>query len=148
MEKPSPRLTIGALGKRTGCKVDTIRYDERIGLLPAPARSQGGHRHYGETTLKRLNFIRRARHLGFSLDTVRALLALADGEGETCEEVDRIVSRPLKDVRAKRDDPAVMEGVISEMVSRRAGGTMPDCPPIEALFEDAAPAGGRPDGWN
>ena len=148
MEKPLPRLTIGALGKRTGCKVETIRYYERIGLLPAPARSQGGHRHYGETTLKRLNFIRRARHLGFSLDTVRALLALADGEGETCEEVERIVSRHLKDVRVKRDDLAVMEGVLSEMVSRCAGGTMPDCPLIEALFEGAASVGGRPDRWN
>ncbi len=148
IEKPSPRLTIGSLGKRTGCKVETIRYYELIGLLPVPARSQGGHRHYGETTLKRLNFIRRARHLGFSLDTVRALLALADGEGKTCEEVEQIVSGHLRDVRAKRDDLAVMEGVLFGMVSRCAGGTMPDCPLIEALFEDAAPAAGRPGGWN
>ena len=79
---------------------------------------------------------------------MRALLALADGEGRTCEEVEQIVSGHLRDVRAKRDDLAVMEGVLSEMVSRCAGGTMPDCPLIEALFEDAASAAGRPGGWN
>ncbi len=59
-----------------------------------------------------------------------------------------MVSRPLQDVGAKRDDLAVMEGVLSELVSRCAGGTMPDCPLIEAMFEDTAPAAGRPDGWN
>ncbi len=81
----------------------------------------------------------RAPHLGFSLDWVRALLALADGEGETREEVERIVWRPLRDGGAKRDDPADMEGVLSGMDSRCAGGTMPDWPLIEALFEDTAP---------
>ena len=67
------------------------------------------------------------------------MLALADGEGETREEVERIVWRHLRGGGAKRDDPAVMEGVLSGMVSRCADGTMPDWPLIEALFEDIAP---------
>ncbi|MEX1206566.1 MAG: MerR family transcriptional regulator, partial [Dongiaceae bacterium] len=73
------RQTIGALSRRTGCKVETIRYYERIGLLPAPPRSAGGQRHYGEDGLKRLTFIRRGRELGFSLKELRGLLRLVDG---------------------------------------------------------------------
>ncbi|NQV82246.1 MAG: helix-turn-helix domain-containing protein [Rhodospirillales bacterium] len=142
MTQPQPfaLLTIGALSKRTGCKVETIRYYEQMGLLRPPARSQGGHRHFGEAALKRLTFILRARKLGFSLGTVRDLLALTDGEGQSCEEVQRIAARQLKDVRAKQEDLGVMESVLAEMVSRCASGTTPDCPLIEALFEDTAPA--------
>ncbi len=142
MAKIPPRMSIGGLSKRTGCKVETIRYYERAGLLPVPARSQGGHRHYGETALKRLTFILRARQLGFSLDTVRTLLALADGEGRTCEEVHRITARHLQDVRAKQDDLKVMEKVLAEMVSRCADGTLPECPLIEELFDVGSPAAG------
>ena len=137
MSPSQPLMPIGVLSKRTGCKIETIRYYERIGLFPAQARSQGGHRHYNEKALKRLNFILRARQLGFSLDTVRALLGLADGEGRTCKDVERIASRHLRDVRAKQDDLAIMDEVLSEMVSRCAGGTKPECPLIEALFEEA-----------
>lgn len=144
MTKPErfPLITIGVLSKRTGCKIETIRYYERIGLVPAPARSQGGHRHFGEAAVKRLTFILRARQLGFSLDTVRALLALADGEEQTCEEVQQIAAGHLQDVRAKQDDLRVMESVLADMVSRCAGGTTPECPLIEALFEESAPAAG------
>ncbi len=142
MAKLQSLMSIGAVSKRTGCKVETIRYYERVGLLPAPARSQGGHRHYGEAALKRLTFILRARQLGFSLGTVRTLLALADGEGRTCDEVHRITARHLVDVRAKQDDLKVMEKVLAEMVSRCADGTLPECPLIEELFEVATPAAG------
>ncbi|MDH3920601.1 MAG: MerR family transcriptional regulator, partial [Rhodospirillales bacterium] len=80
-------LTIGALSKNTGCNIETIRYYERIGLLPAPPRSAGGHRLYGEVLLKRLTFIRRGRELGFTLDDIRGLLGLVDGGAYTCAEV-------------------------------------------------------------
>ncbi len=141
MTKPErfPLITIGALSKRTGCKVETIRYYERIGLVPAPRRSEGGTRQFGEAAVKRLTFILRARQLGFSLDTVRALLALADGEEQACDEVQRIAAGHLQGVRAKQDDLRVMESVLAEMVSRCGGGTTPECPLIEALFEEAAP---------
>ena len=74
-----PRYPIGALSGRTGCSIETIRYYERIGLLPAPPRSAGGHRVYDDDHLKRLTFIRRGRALGFTLDQVRGLLGLVDG---------------------------------------------------------------------
>lgn len=78
MDTASSRLTIGPLSKRTGCNIETIRYYERVGLLPAPGRSPGGYRLYEDQHLKRLTFIRRARALGFSIDEVRKLLRLAD----------------------------------------------------------------------
>ena len=139
-------MTIGTVSKRTGCKVETIRYYERVGLLPAPVRSSGGHRHYDHDALKRLNFILRARRLGFTLDTVRALLSLADGEGESCVDVEDIAGKHLDEVRGKLDDLAALERFLTDMVARCRGGTMPDCPLIEALFEGGA--AGRRDGWN
>ena len=69
----------GRLSKNTGCNIETIRYYERIGLLPAPPHSAGGHRLYGEAHLKRLTFVRRGRELGFTLDDIRGLLGLVDG---------------------------------------------------------------------
>ena len=70
--------SIGDLSRRTGVNIETVRYYERIGLIPAPARSEGGHRLYGGGHLLRLNFVRRARDLGFTLNEVRALLDLAE----------------------------------------------------------------------
>src|SRR3546814_11826584 len=78
LQDTAPRLAIGALSRRTGVNIETVRYYERIGLLPPPARSGGGHRLYGGGHLMRLNFVRRARDVGFTLDEIRALLAPAD----------------------------------------------------------------------
>ncbi len=138
-----PYLAIGALAKATGCKVETIRYYERIGLLAAPARSRGGHRHYGDEALKRLNFIRRARRLGFALDAVRALLAMADGEERNCAKAERIAAAHLDDVHAKIADLERMESVLAVMVAECAGGTTPECPVIEALYDSGPAAAGR-----
>ena len=86
----SIRLTIGPLSNRAGCNIETIRYYERIGLMPRAARSDGGHRQYGEEHVKRLGFIRRSRELGFTLDQIRTLLRLVDGRRYTCAQVKRI----------------------------------------------------------
>lgn len=129
-------LTIGDVARRTGCKVETIRYYERIGLLTPPPRSAGGHRLYGGDDLKRLNFILRARHLGFRLAQVRLLLSLADGDGGSCAEVQRIAAEHLAEVRTKLRDLAALDGVLAAMVERCRGGTMPECPVIEALYRE------------
>jgi MerR family transcriptional regulator, mercuric resistance operon regulatory protein len=94
-------IIIGTLSKHTGTNIETIRYYERIGLLPAPARSSGSYRLYGTGHLKRLNFIRRARTLGFSIGEVRRLLRLADERKRPCAEVRVVAEAHLKDVRAK-----------------------------------------------
>ena len=128
------RQTIGALSRRTGCKVETIRYYERIGLLPPPPRSAGGQRHYGEDGLKRLTFIRRSRELGFSLEEVRGLLRLVDGGGYTCAEVRAITLGHLAEVRAKIADLRRLGRTLESIAAQCEGGTVPDCPIIEALF--------------
>ena len=71
-------LTIGTLGRKTGTKVQTIRYYEQIGLIPEPGRTEGGQRRYGDAALDRLSFIRHARELGFPLQAIRDLLSLTD----------------------------------------------------------------------
>ena len=129
-----PHLPIGTLAKQTGCKVETIRYYENIGVLPPPARSSGGQRRYTINHLKRLNFVRRARALGFTLNEVRDLLRLVDGEDYTCAEVEAVTLAHLGDVRTKIADLRKLERVLKDMASQCDGGTVPDCPVIDALF--------------
>lgn len=126
--------TIGRLSKETGCNIETIRYYERKGILTAPPRSGGGHRLYGEKHLKRLTFVRRSRELGFTLKQVRRLLELVDGGKYTCAEVEEIAQEHLREIQKKMSDLRKLEGALEKMVSQCAGGSVPDCPVIDALF--------------
>jgi MerR family mercuric resistance operon transcriptional regulator len=134
-------LTIGALSKYTGYNIETIRYYERIGLLPGPPRSAGGHRLYGEAHLKRLTFIRRGRELGFTLDDIKGLLGLMDGGAYTCAEVKALTLDHLGEVRRKLADLKRLERVLKDMAEECDGGAVPDCPIIDALFRGAAGPG-------
>jgi MerR family mercuric resistance operon transcriptional regulator len=131
-------IVIGTLSKHTETNIETIRYYERIGLLPAPARSSGGYRLYGTGHLKRLNFIRRARTLGFSIGEVRRLLRLADERKRPCAEVRVVAEAHLKDVRAKIVDLRRMERVLKATVARCAEGRRSDCPVFEALYRNGS----------
>ena len=135
------RMAIGALSKHTGTNVETIRYYERVRLLPAPARSAGGYRLYGPAHLKRLSFIRRARALGFSLEEVRTLLTLADERRRPCAEVRVVAEAHLNDIRAKIGDLKAMERVLKETVARCAKGTGSHCPVIDALYREPGISG-------
>ena len=132
-EKSVTRRGIGALSKRTGVNIETIRYYERIGVMPAPPRTEGGQRVYDDDHVKRLSFIRRCRALGFSLDDIRALLKLVDGGDHTCGEVYDMTVAHIADIRAKITDLKRMERVLKDMAARCAGGDVPDCPILEAL---------------
>ncbi len=146
MNAATARLVIGTLSKRTGCNIETIRYYERVGLLPTPARSAGGYRLYGTDHLKRLTFIRRARALGFSIDEVRTLLKLADERKRPCAEVRVVAGAHLRDVRAKIADLRAMERVLQKTLVRCARGAGSDCPLIEALYRESSGNGLRVDG--
>lgn len=130
-----PYMPIGVLARESGCKVETIRYYERVGLMPNPARTEGGHRMYSGAQLRRLAFIRRGRELGFTLDAVRILLGLVDGERQTCGEIEVIARGHLDDVRSKIADLRTIETVLADMVAECSGGTVPDCPVVDALYE-------------
>lgn len=135
---------IGALSKRTGCNIETIRYYERIGLMPPATRSEGGHRLYGEAQSRRLGFIRRTRELGFTLDQVGTLLKLVDGGRYTCAQVKRITVHHLDEVRRKVVDLRKIERALAEMAAQCEGGTVPKCPVIDALLDQAQDAADEP----
>ena len=128
------RFTIGDLAKATDTKVETIRYYERICLLPEPARSPGNYRVYKVEHLNRLSFIRRARDLGFSLAQVRALLGLADDRDHSCEAVDVIAREHLAEVRRKIADLTALRRELDSIISQCGHGTVADCRIIEALL--------------
>jgi MerR family mercuric resistance operon transcriptional regulator len=146
MNALSTRLGIGTLSKRTGCNIETIRYYERIGLMPRPIRTEGGHRLYGEAQGRRLGFIRRTRELGFTLDQIRTLLKLVDGGRYTCAQVKRITVHHLDEVRRKVADLRKIERVLAEMAAQCDGGTVPKCPVIDALFDHAPGVADEPPG--
>jgi MerR family mercuric resistance operon transcriptional regulator len=128
-------VTIGKLSESTGVNIETIRYYERIGLLPAPPRSAGRHRLYENQHRQRLAFIRRARELGFSLDQVRVLLALSGAHGLACDEVKAITDEHITEVRRKVRDLRKLERILTELVARCQPNSVPDCPILEALSE-------------
>lgn len=126
-------LQIGTLSRRTGVNIETIRYYERSGLLPKPARTAGGYRAYSASDVERLQFIRRARSLGFSIEEVRRLLGLADRKPRSCRAVHALASGHLTEIRAKIADLRRMEKVLATMVADCAQGTMPECPLLETV---------------
>lgn len=128
---------IGALSRRSGCKVETIRYYERIGLLPRPARTAGGHRLYAAEDLRRLIFIRRSRELGFGIDRIRELLALAAGGGRNCPGVKSITLGHIEEVRRRRLDLMRLETALRALADQCSGEPAPACPVIDALSGDA-----------
>ena len=126
-------IQIGELSRRTGCNIETIRYYERIGLMPPPPR-RGRYRCYGGGDVDRLGFVRRARELGFTLDEVRALLGLAAGGNATCAEVRDLAAVHPKDVRTRIADLKRMERVLAESVRACEAGQDPGCPLIQTLY--------------
>lgn len=133
--KPA-QLSIGRLSTRTAVNIETVRYYERIGLLPAAPRTEGGHRLYGEPHVKRLTFVRRARELGFTLEEIRALLRLAGERPPSCASARSLATRHLADVREKIADLKRMERVLTQTVALCEEGDRPECPLLEALFRE------------
>jgi MerR family mercuric resistance operon transcriptional regulator len=131
-------IRIGELSQETGCNTETIRYYERIGLLPPPARDASRYRIYDGGDVRRLVFSRRARALGFGLDDVRALLALSTIDGrDPCAEVRALAARHLAEVRQKIAHLRALERFLVDAVARCAAGQAPLCPIIDALAKDA-----------
>jgi len=126
-------LTIGKLSNLTGVNIETIRYYEKVKLLPAPPRTESGRRVYSQKEVRILAFIRRSRELGFSLDEVRALLRLGGPERASCRQVRKIASNHLRDVRAKIADLSKLERLLSKTVVQCTGTTAPDCPVLDIL---------------
>ncbi len=128
-------MRIGDLARQTGCPIETIRYYERVGILPEPQRAHNNYRQYGESHRRRLRFVRRCRELGFSLEEIRTLLDMIDGNTQTCAEVAALGQRHINDVRAKIADLKQIESRLSDLVAHCHGANTPDCSLLEELFD-------------
>lgn len=127
-------LTIGDLSRETGVKVETIRYFERIDLMPTAERKSSGHRVYDEASLRRLTFISRCRALGFSQNDIRSLLGVEDNTPK-CEEVLSITTHHRTMIKAKIADLRRLEQRLAEISSSCHRNTKPDCPIIASLSQ-------------
>jgi len=141
-----PNLTIGTLSSQTGCSIPTIRYYEKIGLLPSPGRASNGHRYYRDDDLKRLTFIRRCRDFGFPIEEVRELVGLFEDGDRACLEVRDMAQARLDDVRAKLEEMKQLETSLAAFVcscnAACRGGPTRDC----VIIDDLSLPEGEPQG--
>tara|TARA_R110002074_G_scaffold92331_1_gene201556 strand:- start:481 stop:909 length:429 start_codon:yes stop_codon:yes gene_type:complete len=126
-------LTIGTLSKKTGTKVQTIRYYEQIGVMNEPGRSAGGQRRYFEKDLDRLAFIRHSRQLGFSLEAIRELLDLSDNPSRSCADADVIARRQLTQVERRIKRLQALKKELKRMITECEGNSVAECKIIEVL---------------
>ena len=126
---------IGQMSRETGVNIETIRYYERIGIMPKPDRTEGGNRQYDHDQLKRLFFIRRARGLGFSLEEIRGLFEMVDRKDFSCGEVHDLTVDHLASVQDKIANLRKLEKALTKMVSECGRGDVPECPILDTLFE-------------
>jgi MerR family mercuric resistance operon transcriptional regulator len=133
-------LTRGKLATQTGCNIETIRYYEATGLLPAPARNASGYRIYDADHLRRLNFIQRARALGFSSEQIHELLDLsAPGEDHTRGAVKSITETHIKAIADKIRDLQRIKRRLSQISSFCDGSARgaDTCPILDSLFDES-----------
>ena len=129
-------MSIGQLADRAGVAIDTVRYYERNALLKPASRLASGYRRYGESELRRLVFIRRAKALGFSLDDVRVLLHLS-GE-RSVAKVRRAAEAKLADIDRRIEELARVRAGLEKLVAACPGhGRAEACPILEALGGEA-----------
>jgi len=133
MTSPADGLTIGELSRVTGVNIETIRYYERIKMLPKPPRTAAGRRTYGSTHVRLLAFIKRSRELGFSPDDVRKLLRLGGPDRAPCRQVRDIALHHLNDIRARITHLRKLERLLAKTVSQCTDTTAPECPVLDVL---------------
>lgn len=128
-------MTIGQVASKADVHVETIRYYQRIGLVGEPPRPLGGIRHYDETIVARLRFIKRAQQLGFTLDEVRNLLALEDGQ--SCRETRALAEKKLTVIEARLADLQRMQKLLKALIAGCDAGKRPRACPIIATLTAA-----------
>lgn len=127
------QLSIGRVAEIVRMNVPTIRYYEEIGLMPAVLRTESNRRIYKQADIRRLNFIRHARELGFDLDSIRQLLTLTGLPDEPCEEADQIARAHLTDVEHKMARLAALRKELRAMIENSTHGRIRECRVIEVL---------------
>jgi len=126
-------LTIGDLSRKTGVKVPTIRYYEQMGLMAPAERSEGNQRRYDREERDRLSFIKHARDLGLTIESIRELLDLSAHPERPCDQADRIAAEQLKAVRDRIEKLRRLEHELQRITSSCGGDNVRDCYVIRAL---------------
>jgi MerR family mercuric resistance operon transcriptional regulator len=129
--------SIGEMSKQTACKVETIHYYEKIKIMLQPARTPGGHRIYRISDVKRLNFIRKCRNLGFSIQQVRELLRFIDEPDHYCGEVKAMAMVQYRAVEDKIRELQQLQNALNSMITqcKNDSYSIDNCPIIDALFD-------------
>ncbi|MGO4702481.1 heavy metal-responsive transcriptional regulator [Dyella sp. 2RAB6] len=136
MDTQTPSLTIGAVAKRVGVNIDTIRFYEREGLLPEPVRRASGYRSYDEGAVRQLRFIRRAKDLGFTLEEIRDLLALSADRHRGVKAVKQRAQERLAAIDARIAELTRVRNGLEELIEACPGHGSPDqCPILRALSD-------------
>lgn len=131
-------MKIGELSRATATKVTTIRFYEEIGLLDRPVRTASGRRTYALCDVERLNFVRNGRRLGFSIDEIRSLIALASEPGRDCGEAMAIASRHLAVVEERLEQLTALRDELAVMSRNCDRQRIADCRVIQAIARPAA----------
>jgi DNA-binding transcriptional MerR regulator len=127
--------SIGKTAKITGCKVQTIRYYEQIGLIPEPLRTTGNQRYYRQEEVDRVGFIRHARALGFSLSAIKDILILSDMPDHSCAEADAIANAQIKAIEQRVSQLQALKAELTRMVDHCHGGKVANCRVIQVLAD-------------
>lgn len=127
------RMKISTVAANSGCNLETIRYYERIGLMPPPERTPKGYREYSEADVEQLRFISRGRGLGFSLQEIRSLLRLAQDPGISCSEVDQLARKHLDDILVRLKDLQRMARELERTIDHCGGGQRGECTILDSL---------------
>jgi MerR family mercuric resistance operon transcriptional regulator len=131
-------MTIGQLARRTELNVESVRYYERRGLIPEPRRSGSGYRLYSQEAIARINFIKRAKTLGFSLSEISELLSLRVDPESTCRMVRTRAREKTADIESKIETLQDMKRALVKLTaSCRGSGPTSECPILDFLQPQA-----------
>ena len=126
-------MKISEAAAASGCHLETVRYYERVGLVPSPNRTGSGYRVYAQADVERLRFVTRGRELGFSLEEIRSLLRLNDDPKLSCGDVDALARVHLADIHQRLEALTRMAGELERVIVQCAGGERGACAILEAL---------------
>lgn len=128
-------LTIGQVAYEASVNIETIRYYERLGLIPEPPRTESGYRIFSPEVVHRIRFIKHSQDLGFTLAEIRKLLTLTDSENYSCWEVQQFASQKLEEIEIKILNLQNIKNILQDLLSKCGEGQFNGCPIIEKLSE-------------
>ncbi len=133
------KLTVGKVAKMAGVSTDTIRYYQRVGLIPDAERLDSGYRVFALEAVRAIRFIKRAQGLGFSLGEIKELLSFREDGGVSCQDVRNAAARKVEMINQKIEDLSAIQGALTQLIQSCEEGNGTVCPILESLGRDEKP---------